>query len=85
MYKDSIMLELYNYSIMEYSILNKAEITFDNDIMNIKLDDTVIAEEKSSELKRILEKIFNERCGITTEVRYNFEEVTELKYERLMN
>ena len=47
------MLELYNYSIMEYSILNKAEITFDNDIMNIKLDDTVIAEEKSSKLKRI--------------------------------
>ena len=83
MYKDSIMLELYNYSIMEYSILNKAEITFDNDIMNIKLDDTVIAEEKSSELKRILEKIFNERCGITTEVRYNFEEVTELKYEKI--
>ena len=77
------MLELYNYSIMEYSILNKAEITFDNDIMNIKLDDTVIAEEKSSELKRILEKIFNERCGITTEVRYNFEEVTELKYEKI--
>ena len=68
---------------MEYSILNKAEITFDNDIMNIKLDDTVIAEEKSSELKRILEKIFNERCGITTEVRYNFEEVTELKYEKI--
>ena len=83
MYKDSIMLELYNYSIMEYSILNKAEITFDNDIMNIKLDDTVIAEEKSSELKKILEKIFNERCGITTEVRYNFEEVTELKYEKI--
>ena len=51
--------------------------------MNIKLDDTVIAEEKSSELKRILEKIFNERCGITTEVRYNFEEVTELKYEKI--
>ena len=45
--------------------------------------DSIMLEEKSSELKRILEKIFNERCGITTEVRYNFEEVTELKYEKI--
>ena len=83
MYKDSIMLELYNYSRMEYSMLNKAEITFDGDIMNIKLADTVVAEDKSAELKRILEKIFNERCGIATEIRYEFVEVTENKYEKI--
>lgn len=83
MYKDSIMLELYNYSRMEYSILNRAEITFHDDIMLIRLADTVVSEDKSGELKRILEKIFNERCGIPTEIRYDFVEMKESKFDKI--
>lgn len=83
MYKDSIMLELYNYSRMEYSMLNTAEITFNDDIMLIKLADNVVSEDKSGELKRILEKIFNERCGISTEIRYDFIKVNESKYDKI--
>lgn len=83
MYKDSIMLELYNYSRMEYSMLNTAEITFNDDIMLIRLADNVVSEDKSGELKRILEKIFNERCGISTEIRYDFVKVDESKYDKI--
>ena len=83
MYKDSILLELYNHSRMEYSMLNKAEITFNDDVMMIKLADTVISEDKAEELKRILEKIFNERCGIPTEVRYDLVEAGESKFEKI--
>jgi DNA polymerase-3 subunit alpha (Gram-positive type) len=83
MYKDSIMLELYNYSKMEYSMLNKAEISFEGEVMIIRLADTVVSEDKSGELKRILEKIFNERCGIPTEIRYDFMEVKENKFDKI--
>lgn len=83
MYKDSILLEIYNHSRMEYSMLNKADVSFHDDIMMIKLADTVISEDKSDELKRILEKIFNERCGIPTEIRYDFVEAGESRFEKM--
>ena len=83
MYKDSIIKEIYNYSPLEYSILKKSEISFKEDIMFIKIADNVISNDKSSELKRILEKIFNERCGVPTEIRYDFVEMKESKYEKI--
>ena len=82
MYKGSILLEISNHSPIEYSMLNKAEINFDTDIMKISLPDTILSEDKSGELKRILEKIFNERCGVPTEVRYEFVTPPESKYEK---
>ncbi len=83
MYRDSILLELYNHSRMEYSMLNKAEVTFNDDVMMIKLADTVISQDKAEELKRILEKIFNERCGIPTEIRFDLVEAGESKFEKM--
>ena len=82
MYKDSILLEIAGHSPVEYSMLSKAEVSFEADIMQISLPDTIISEDKSSELKRILEKIFNERCGVPTEIRYKFVEPPESKYEK---
>ena len=70
-YKDSIMLELKNYSALEYSMFSTAECSFDEkDVLQLTLDDTVVAHERETELKRILEKIFCERCGIPLEVRF---------------
>lgn len=83
MYKDSILLEIYNYSRIEYSMLKKAEVHFDGDIMQLKVGDTLLAQDKAQELKRILEKIFNERCGIPTEIQYEFEEVKGSKFEKI--
>ena len=82
-YKESILLEIYNYSRMEHSILNKASIEFDNSVMKLQIPNTVISNDKSSELKRILEKIFNERCGIPVEIKYEFVQVKESKYKKL--
>lgn len=83
MYKESILKELYNHSPLEYSMLKKAEINFNEDIMFITLGDNLISNDKSNELKRILEKIFNERCGVPTEIRYNFVEMSESKYDKM--
>lgn len=83
MYKESILQELYNHSPLEYSMLKKSKIEFNDDIMLITLSDNLISKDKSSELKRILEKIFNERCGVPTEIRYDFVEISESKYDKI--
>lgn len=83
MYKDSIMLEIYNHSPMEYNILKKAQVRFNEGVMLIKLGDNVISQERNNELKRILEKIFNERCGVPTEVRFELVEMEKSRYEKL--
>ncbi len=82
-YRESILQELYHYSRMEYSILSRAEVSFNEDIMILKVPETVISTVKSGELKRILEKIFNERCGIPVEVIYEYLEPEQSKYTRL--
>ena len=82
-YRDSILMEIYRYSRMEYSILSRAEISFQEDVMVLKVPETVISTVKSGELKRILEKIFNERCGIPVEVRYEYLEPEQSRYTKL--
>ena len=68
-YKDSILMELKNYSILLYNMFRKAECSFPkHDVMEMTLEDTMIARDKTAELKRILEKIFTERCGLPLEI-----------------
>ncbi len=68
-YKDSLLLELKNYSIIEYNIFRKAQIVFEErDLMTITVEDTAVNRDRAGELKRVLEKIFGERCGLPMEV-----------------
>lgn len=70
-YKVSILEELRNRSPVEYNLIKGAEITYLNEHdVQLLIDDTVVAKDKSKELKDFLEKIFNERCGL--EVRFQF-------------
>ncbi|MGL5435276.1 MAG: PolC-type DNA polymerase III [Lachnospiraceae bacterium] len=72
-YRDSLLLELKNYSIVEYSMLRKATCTFPKpDILHMTVEDTMVNKEKTGELKRILEKIFHERCGLPVEVEFEY-------------
>ncbi|MCI8741531.1 MAG: PolC-type DNA polymerase III [Lachnospiraceae bacterium] len=72
-YKDSLLLELKNYSIVEYSMLRKAECTFPQpDLLHMTIEDTMVNKEKAGELKRILEKVFHERCGMPVEVEFAY-------------
>ena len=72
-YKDSILMELKNYSIIEYNMFRKAEFDFpSDDLMMMTVEDTIVFHEKADELKRVLEKIFMERCGLSLEVRYTY-------------
>lgn len=72
-YRDSILMELKNYSILLYNMFRKAELAFDEkDLLTMELEDTMITKDKAPELVRILEKIFTERCNIPMEVKLTY-------------
>ena len=65
-YYPSILLELKEYSPVEYTLFKNAQITFPaENQMHLAVKDSVFAQEKSKELVRILEKIFTERFGLS--------------------
>ena len=77
-YKDSLLMELKHYSIIEYNILRRAECTFPQEnILRMTVEDNAVFREKTSELKRILEKVFHERCGLPVDVIYEYIPVKE--------
>ena len=79
-YRDSILMELKDYSIFEYNMFRQAECEFtDEDSMNLTVERTVIAEGKADELIRVLEKIFCERCGLSFKIHLTMKEPKESK------
>ncbi|MDE5907533.1 MAG: PolC-type DNA polymerase III [Lachnospiraceae bacterium] len=81
-YKDSILLELRNYSPIEYNLFKGADIAFpDKEQLFLTVEDTVLARSKSEELVRILEKIFNIRCGFKVTCRMEYKDKTTGKYK----
>lgn len=81
-YKDSFLMELRRYSIVEYNIVKKAEIKFEDKVMELTVEDIVITKLKEPEIKRIIEKVFCERCRIPVEVRFKYIEATESKFRQ---
>ena len=74
-YRDSLLMELKNYSIIEYSIFRKAECTFPRpDLLHMTVENTMVNREKAGELKRVLEKVVHERCGLPVEIEYEYVE-----------
>ena len=79
-YRESILMELRDYSIFEYNMFRKARCEFtDENSMNLIVEKTVVAEGKAAELIRILEKIFCERCGLSFKINLMLEEPKESK------
>ncbi|MDO4326984.1 MAG: PolC-type DNA polymerase III [bacterium] len=83
LYKDSIALELKNYSILEYNMFRKAKFSYIEDhTIRMTLEDNLLARDKAGELVRILEKIFNERCQMAVDFVCEYQEVKESRYQR---
>ena len=80
MYGDSIMLEFKNYDPIEYTILKTASYEFpESDVVNIVLEESVIAEKKAADIQRIFEKILNERCGFAVRVHISYKKAEAKK------
>ena len=81
-YRDSILLELRNYSPIEYNLFKGADVTFPKENeLRLTLEDTVLAKSKASELSRIMEKIFQERCGFPVSCLIEYKEKKSGKYK----
>ncbi|MDO4295588.1 MAG: PolC-type DNA polymerase III [bacterium] len=83
LYKDSIALELRNYSILLYNLFRKAEFRFEQKhTLFLELEDTLLSREKAGELVRILEKILNERCRMSVDVICRYREAGESRFRK---
>ena len=79
-YRQSILLELKQYSALEYNMFYTAEITFsDPETMELVMTDSVVARDREYELVRVLEKIFCERCGFNLKVHPAYRKPVESK------
>ena len=82
-YRGSILLELREYSPVEYNLFKNADIEFaeDNRLL-LTVEDTVLGKGKTEELIRILEKIYQERCGLPVGVQVSYKERAEGKHKQ---
>ncbi len=77
-YRDSILLELKEYSHIEYVMFKGAEISFpEKGKMHLLVKDNLPARERGPELVRILEKIFGERFGLPVIAELEYREQTQ--------
>ena len=83
LYKDSILFELRNYSMLEYNLFRSAKISFpESNVLKMELTKTTLGEDAADELIRILYKIFTERCGLDVKIRVEFVDKKEEKKRR---
>lgn len=83
LYKDSILFELRNYSMLEYNLFRGAKISFpESNVLKMELTKTTLGEDAADELIRILYKIFTERCGLDVKIRVEFVDKKEEKKRR---
>ena len=56
-YRDSILLELKTYSLIEYNVFRKADWAFSEDgVLTLTVDNDLVTRSRTEELKRVLEK-----------------------------
>ena len=81
-YRESILLELRDYSPIEYNLFKNADITYPSEgKVMLTLEDTILGKEKAEELARILDKIYNERCGLSVEILTDYKEHKAAKHK----
>ena len=74
-YRNSILLELREYSPVEYNLFKNGDISYpEEDRIVLTVGDSVPARSRGEGLGRILEKICNERCGFQTSVEIAYKE-----------
>ncbi len=77
-YRESILAELRSYNVFEYNLFREAKCAFpQEDVMELTMPDSIVAQGKTEELLRILEKIFCERCGMSLKIQVIMEEASE--------
>ncbi len=83
LYRDSILEELKNYSLMEYNLLRTAKMEFSDEThLKLTLENTIIAQTRADEIVEFLEKVVCERCGLNLCVELAYEEPKESRHKK---
>lgn len=81
LYRESILMELRECDHMLYTMFRQADLQFpEGNVMELVLEDSVIAKSKEDELIGILDKVLNERCGFHVKFQTAYKEVKANKY-----
>lgn len=79
-YKDSLALEIEKYGVVEKTLFTSADFEFpDAKTMILHVVDNGYLCYKADEVRRIIEKVFIERCGVPVEVKFDFIPMVETK------
>ena len=82
-YRDSILEELNEYSVLEANLLRTADMKFeDSSHMTLTMDNTIIAQTKGNEIVEFLEKVVCERCGMDLIIKVEYRKPKESKYRK---
>ncbi|MBO5097511.1 MAG: PolC-type DNA polymerase III [Agathobacter sp.] len=81
-YKESILEELSEYSVLEANLLRTASMEFDGPRLTLTMDNTIIAQTKGNEIVEFLEKVVCERCGLDLIIKVEYREPKESKYRK---
>ena len=82
-YKESILFELEQKSVLEKNMFQKAKCRFEGErTMCLTMADTIVAEGKSSEITSYLKDVFENRFHVPVDVEIDYEEVKESKYKK---
>ncbi|MBR1599030.1 MAG: PolC-type DNA polymerase III [Lachnospiraceae bacterium] len=74
MYKESLLIELYNESNVLYNIAKKAEWYVNEDVIQLTLDDTFLTRQRSMYIKNFLEHVYRERFDYDINVGFDYTE-----------
>ena len=82
-YKESILFELEQKSVLEKNMFQKAKCRFEGErTMCLTMADTIVAEGKTSEITSYLKDVFENRFHVPVDVEIDYEEVGETKYKK---
>lgn len=81
-YRESILLELKQRSVVEHNVFANAVCRFDEgNVMTIEFADTLVAEGKSESILTLLKDIFEVRCQIPVDIRVQYRKVEKSKMQ----
>ena len=81
-YRESILLELKQRSIVEHNMFANAKYHFENDrILMLEFEDSIVAEGKAEAIVAFLKEVFEERCGLMVDIRVAYHETKKSKLQ----
>lgn len=83
LYRESILMEIKECDHILYTIFRQADIHFlEEMVLELVLEDSVIAKSKEDELIGILDKVLNERCGFQVKFQTSYKKAAAGKYKK---